>query len=136
MFISGFDKGIEAVDSDFLMTGSRIQRCDIGMDLTNSTAIIHRSQLTDNVIDAVVNRSKAYMIDTIALRVLELLPKGDYRINPYALQNLALNIINTKDVREKRRRLRYLLKTLKKYSYIWTIYSIIKEIIRLAGVPI
>jgi len=136
VFISGFNKGIEAVNSNMLLDGVNVQRCGIGIDLRNSDAVFHRSNLTNNAIDVVVNKSRAYMINTIAQRVLELLPKGDYRINPYQIQNLAINVINTRDIQEKRRRFRKLLNYLTKYSHIWTIYSIIKEIFRFAGILI
>lgn len=136
VFINGFNKGIEAVDSNLLLSGVNVQRCGIGVDLTNSDAIFHHSHLIDNAIDVVVNKSRAYMINTLAQRVLELLPKGDYRINAYQIENIAINVINTRDIQEKRRRLRQLFNILKKYSHIWVIYSIIKEILRLAGYPI
>lgn len=133
VLISGFNKGIEAANSNLLLSGVNVRRCNIGVDLRNSQAIFHSSRLIDNGIDVVVSKSKAYMIDTIARRVLELLPKGEVRINPYQFQNLAINVINTRNVQEKRRRLRRLLDSLKKYKDIWTIYSIIREIFRLVG---
>ena len=112
--ISGFNKGIEAVNSDLLLSGSNIQRCGIGLDLVNSTAVIDRSRLIDNAIDLVVNKSRAYIINTLAYRILRISPNGDHRFNPYEIRIIAMQIINTVDVREKRRKLRRLLTMLKK----------------------
>lgn len=131
--ISGFKKGIEAVDSNLLLNEVRVQRCGIGLDLIGSNATIYRSQLIDNAIDIVVNKSRAFLINTLAYRILRILPRGDYRINPYRIELIAHEIINTADVNEKRRRLRKLLNILKKTSYAWTIYQIIKEILRFSG---
>lgn len=133
VFIRGFRTGIEATDSTFFMGGSNIQGCGIGVALNNSDAVFHGTSIIDNAIDMVVNKSRAYLINSLARRVLELLPKGDYRINPYLIENLAFNVINTRDIQEKRRRLSTLFNALKKYQHIWVIYSIIKEILRLAG---
>ena len=131
--ISGFNKGIEAVNSDLLLSGSNIQRCGIGLDLINSSATINRSQLMDNAIDLVVNKSRAYLLDSLVYRILRILPNGDYSINPYRIRVTAAKIINTGDIREKRKRLRQLLNILKKTPYAWTIYQIIREVLRFAG---
>jgi len=127
--ISGFNKGIEALDSNLLLSGVNVQRCGVGLDLISSNAVIYRSQLIDNAIDIVVNKSRAFLINTLAYRILRILPKGDYRINPYHIELITREIINTADISEKRRRLRTLLNILKKTPYAWTIYRIIKEII-------
>lgn len=127
--ISGFNKGIEALDSNLLLSGVNVQRCSVGLDLISSNAAIYRSQLIDNAIDIVVNKSRAFLINTLAYRILRILPKGDYRINPYHIELIAREIINTADISEKRKRLRTLLNILKKTPYAWTIYQIIKEII-------
>jgi len=127
--ISGFNKGIEALDSNLLLSGVNVQRCGVGLDLISSNAAIYRSQLIDNAIDIVVNKSRAFLINTLAYRILRILPKGDYRINPYHIELITREIINTADISEKRRRLRTLLNILKKTPYAWTIYRIIKEII-------
>jgi len=127
--IRGFNKGIEALDSNLLLSGVNVQRCGVGLDLISSNAAIYRSQLIDNAIDIVANKSRAFLINTLAYRILRILPRGDYRINPYRIERIAREIINTADVREKRRRLRTLLNILKKTPYAWTIYRIIKEII-------
>ena len=127
--ISGFNKGIEASDSNLLMSGVNVQRCSVGLDLISSNAAIYRSQLIDNAIDIVVNQSRAFLINTLAYRILRILPRGDYRINPYHIELIAHEIINTADISEKRKRLRTLLNILKKTPYAWTIYQIIKEII-------
>ena len=127
--ISGFNKGIEALDSNLLLSGVNVQRCGVGLDLISSNAAIYRSQLIDNAIDIVVNKSRAFLINTLAYRILRILPKGDYRINPYHIELITREIINTADISEKRQRLRTLLNILKKTPYAWTIYRIIKEII-------
>jgi hypothetical protein len=127
--IRGFNKGIEALDSNLLLSGVNVQRCGVGLDLISSNAAIYRSQLIDNAIDIVVNKSRAFLINTLAYRILRILPKGDYRINPYHIELITREIINTADISEKRRRLRTLLNILKKTPYAWTIYRIIKEII-------
>jgi hypothetical protein len=127
--ISGFNKGIEALDSNLLLSGVNVQRCGVGLDLISSNAAIYRSQLIDNAIDIVVNQSRAFLINTLAYRILRILPRGDYRINPYHIELIAHEIINTADISEKRKRLRTLLNILKKTPYAWTIYQIIKEII-------
>jgi hypothetical protein len=127
--ISGFNKGIEAVNSNLLLSGSSVQRCGIGLDLVSSNATIYRSHLINNAIDIVVNKSRAFLIDTLAYRILRILPRGDYRINPYQLERITHEVINTADIREKRRHLRKLLAILKGAGYGWTIYQIIKEIL-------
>jgi len=126
--ISGFNKGIEALDSNLLLSGVNVQRCGVGLDLISSNAAIYRSQLIDNAIDIVVNESRAFLMNTLAYRILRILPGGDYRINPYHIELIAHEIVNTADISEKRRRLRTLLNILKKTPYAWTIYQIIKEI--------
>ena len=131
--ISGFKKGIEAVDSNLLLNQVRVQRCGIGLDLINSNASIYRSQLIDNAIDIVVNKSTAFLINTLARRILRILPRGDYRINPYYIELIANQIITTADMSKKRAGLRKLLNILKKTPYVWTIYQIIKEILRFIG---
>lgn len=127
--ISGFNKGIEALDSNLLLSGVNVQRCGVGLDLISSNAAIYHSQLIDNAIDIVVNKSRAFLMNTLAYRILRILPRGDYRINPYRIKLIAHEIINTADITDKRRRLRTLLNILKKTPYAWTIYQIIKEII-------
>lgn len=134
--VSGFNKGVEAFDSNLLLSEVNIQRCGIGLDLISSNATIHRSQLIDNAIDIVVNKSRAYLINTLTYRILQILPRGDYRINPYHIGIIANKIINTADIREKRRHLRTLLNTLKGTAYAWTVYRIIKEALRLIGVSL
>jgi hypothetical protein len=134
--ISGFNKGIEAVNSNLLLSDSHIQRCGIGLDLINSSATINRSQLMDNAIDLVVNKSRAYLLDSLAYRILRILPNGDYSINPYRIRVIASQIINTADVRKKRKKVRQLLNILKSTSLAWTVYQIIREILRLAGFKI
>ena len=127
--IRGFDKGIQALNSNLLLSGVNVQRCGVGLDLINSNAAISRSQLIDNAIDIVVNKSRAFLINTLAHRILQILPRGDYRINPYHIERIAYKIINTADISEKRRHLRKLLNILKKTPYAWAIYQIIKEIL-------
>jgi len=127
--ISGFNKGIEALDSNLLLSGVSVQRCGVGLNLISSNAAIYRSQLIDNAIDIAVNKSRAFLIDTLAYRILRILPGGDYRINPYQIALIARGIINTADIHEKRRRLHRLLDILKGAGYGWTIYQIIKEIL-------
>lgn len=127
--IRGFNKGIEALDSNLLLSGVNIQRCGVGLDLIGSSAAIYRSRLIDNSIDIVVNKSRAWLINVLVHRILEILPRGDYRINPYQIEFIAREIINTADIREKRRRLRKLLNILKKTPLVWTVYQIIKEIL-------
>lgn len=135
-YVSGFNKGIEAINSDVLLSNNKFQKCGVGLELINSKAVVHNSYFMDNVIDIVVNKSKAQLIDSLARRILAILPNGEIRINPYVIRNMAIQIINTRDIQEKRSRLRKLLRYLKKYSHVWTIYSILKEIARLAGYPI
>jgi len=132
--ISGFNKGVKALDSNLLLSGANIQRCGIGLDLVNTNATIYRSRLTDNIIDIVVNKSRAFIIDSVAHKILQILPRGDYRINPYHIGIIANRIINTTDIREKRRWLRRLLNIFKGTAYAWTVYRIIKEALRLIGV--
>jgi len=129
--IRGFSKGIEAVNSNMLLSQANIQRCGIGLDLVNSNSIIHQSRFSDNSIDLVVNRSRAFVIDTMVHRILRILPRGDYRINPYPIEGIALGIINTADVNEKRRLLRQLLSILRNTPLAWTVYQIIREVLRL-----
>lgn len=135
-FISGFETGIEAINSDIILNRNRIQRCNVGLQLRNSDAIIHDGVFTDNAIDIVVDRSKAQLIDTIANMILAVTPKNDYRINPYYIESLAIKVINTRDPLEKRRNYKQLLGYLKNFTYIWAIYGIVKEALRLAGINI
>ena len=132
--ISGFNKGIEALDSNLLLSGVNVQRCGVGLDLISSNAAIYRSQLIDNAIDMVVNKSRAYLINTQVYRILRILPKGDYRINPYHIGIIANRIINTADISEKRRWFRKLLSILKGTAYAWLVYEIIREISHLMGI--
>ena len=132
-YISGFDIGIDAVNSDINMSRNRIQNCDIGLRLTNSQAEFHNDYFSDNDIDIAVNNSRTELIDTIARRILANTPKNDYRINPYYIQNLARKTINAKNIQEKKRNYKTLLKYMKGFTYIWTIYNIVKEALRLAG---
>jgi hypothetical protein len=132
--IRGFNKGIEAVDSNLLLSGVDVRGCGVGLGLNNSYASIYRSRLSDNVVDLVVNRSTAFVIDTLAHRILEVLPRGDIRINPYQIERIARRIITTVDVREKRRLLRWLLSIIKVTPLAWTAYSIVKEALRLRGI--
>lgn len=133
--ISGFNKAIEAVNSDVFIGDSNVRRNVVGVDLANSEAVIHNSQLVDNAIDLVVNGSRVQLIDTIAHRILQLLPKGDYRINPYQIERIAYAVINTRDIQEKKRNLRQLLRYLKNYTHVWEIYEILREVLRLVGYP-
>jgi hypothetical protein len=121
------------LNSGILLSNNNLQRCNIGLELINSDAVVHNNFFIDNAIDIVVNRSKAQLIDTLAKRVLAILPNGDIRINPYAIESMAIRIINTRDIQEKKSRLRQLLRYLKYYRHIWAIYCILKEIARLAG---
>ena len=89
-----------------------VERCGIGIDLVKSDAIIHNSRVVDNLIDMVVNRSRAFLIDSIVSRILEILPSGDYRVNPYRIRLIAYEIINTRNERMKRDLSRKLLKYL------------------------
>jgi uncharacterized protein YutD len=134
--IRGFDKGIEATDSDLLLSGVNVQRCGTGVELVRSNATFYNVQLRDNTVDLVINSSNAHIINTIAQRIVEITPKGDYRINPYRIEAIALQIINTTDIREKRKKLRQLWNVVKYTPLAWTAYQIIKEILRLHGINV
>jgi hypothetical protein len=131
--IRGFNKGIEATDSDLMLSGVNVQRCGIGVELVRSNATFHDTLLRDNNVDLVINNSKAYILNTIAKRIIEITPNGDYRINPVQIRRIAFQIINTTDVREKRRRLKQLWNVVKYTPFAWAVYQIIKEILRLNG---
>jgi len=133
VWISGFNKGIEAVNSNLLLSGVNVQRCGTGLGLVNSYASVHSSRFFDNAIDIAVNKSTAFIINTIAYRILEILPKGDYRINPYTTKRIVYEIINTTDVNRKRLSLRKLLYNLKYVGYGWVVYQILKEILRICS---
>lgn len=128
VWISGFNKGIEAVNSNLLLSGVHVQRSGIGLELINSYASIHSSKFIDNAIDMIVNKSTAFIINTIASRILRILPKGDYRINPYTTQFIAYEIINTIDIQRKRLLLHKLLNILKYAGYGWLVYQILREL--------
>jgi hypothetical protein len=130
VWIRGFNKGIEAVNSNLLLSGVNVQRCGTGLGLVNSYASVHRSSFLDNAIDIVVDKSTAFIINTIAYRILEILPKGDYRINPYTTGRIAHEIIRTRDLKAKRSLLRKLLNSLKYVRDGWIVYQILKEIRR------
>ena len=134
--ISGFQKGIEAVDAHLLLDRVNIQRCGVGMDLTNSYAAIHSSRFIDNAIDIAVNKSTAFILDTIAQRILEILPRGDYRINPYTTERRLFEIINTNNVEKKRTSLLGVIDKLKYVGYGWNIYQIISKILAAFGIRI
>lgn len=127
------DKAIEAIDSKIMLDRVDVRRCGIGLDLVNSQAAVQDSMFFDNAIDIVVNKSTAFVMNTVAQRILEILPKGDYRINPYTTEHLVNTIINTRDVHKKRVLLGRLLNTFKIAGYGWTVYQIIKEVLRLVS---
>jgi len=132
--IRGFNKGIEAIDSNMLLSGVDVRKCGTGVELINSHATFHDSCLMDNNVDLVVNNSNAHIINTIARRILAITPKNDYRINPYQIQSIAYQIINTRDADEKRRRLKQLWNIVKHTSFAWTFYQIIERVLRYYGV--
>jgi hypothetical protein len=131
--IAGFNKGIEAINSDVIINNTTFQRCNVAIDLTNSEALINNPIFVDNIIDITVNKSDAKLINTLTNKILAITPQTDIRINPYVIEQMGLKVINTRDVAEKKKRFRELLKYLKYYTHIWAIYSILKEIARLAG---
>lgn len=136
VWISGFDKGIEASDSSLLLHGVNVQGCGIGLSLRGSVASVSDSRFLNNAIDIAVDKSTAFMIDTIAERILRILPKGDYRINYYRSQHIVREIIDTRDVEKKRSKLRELLNSIRRNpAYLWIVYQIIKEVSRLCGRP-
>jgi hypothetical protein len=134
--ISGFDKGIEVVNSDVIIAGTTFRKCNVAIDMLNSDVLLSKPIFKDNVIDLIVNKSNARLIDALTKKIIAITPKNDIRINPFAIEQMAVQVINTKDIKEKKSRYRQLLGYLKAYSHIWSIYSILKEIARLAGVPI
>jgi hypothetical protein len=127
VWISGFRKGVEAVNSNLLLNSVHIRRCDIGLNLVNSNATIHNSMLIENTIDVIVNRSTVSIIESMVRRIMEILPNGDYRINPYKVWRIANEIINTRSEEEKRSSLHKLLRYLEYVGYGWIIYQILKE---------
>jgi len=131
--IRGFNKGIEAINSDLLLSGVDVRRCGIGVELVNTHATFHDTFLMDNNVDLVVNNSNAHLIDTIAKRILAVTPKGDISINPYQIQSIAYQIINTRDITEKKRRLKQLWAVVKYTSLAWAFYQIIERILRYYG---
>jgi hypothetical protein len=133
VWISGFDKGIEASDSSLLLSGVNIRGCGTGLDLRSSVASVSDSKFLSNAIDIAVDKSTASMIDIIARRILEITPKGDYRINYYKNAHIVRAIIDTREVKKKRLHLRKLLDALKYPGYLWTAYQIIKEVSRALG---
>jgi hypothetical protein len=127
--ILGFQKGVEAVNSNLLLSGVHIQRSAIGLDLLNSYATIHDTRFTENVIDIVVNKSVAFVIDSAVRKIMEILPNSDYRINSYKVRSIGYKIINTRDIEKKRFLLWQLLDYLKYVGYVWLVYQIIKELL-------
>ncbi len=134
--ISGFDKGIEVIDSDVIISGVRFRKCNVAIDMQNSDVLLNKPIFEDNVIDLIVNKSNATLINTLTKKVIAVTPKNDIRINPTAIEAMAIQVINTRGIREKKRRYHQLLKYLKAYTHVWAIYSILREIARLAGHPI
>lgn len=128
VWINGFNKGIEAENSNLLLSSVNVRRCGTGLGLINSYASVHNSNFLDNAIDIVVNKSTAFIIDTIAYRILEILPKGDYRINPITTGRIARQIIRTTDLKKKRSYLRKVLNSLKYVRDGYVVYQILKEI--------
>jgi hypothetical protein len=131
--IRGFNKGIEAINSNVLLSRVDVRRCGTGVELINSHATFHDSCLMDNNVDLVVNNSNAHLINTIAQRILAVTPKGDISINPYQIQSIAYQIINTRDITEKKRRLKQLWNVIKHTSLAWTFYQIVEKILRYYG---
>jgi hypothetical protein len=127
IWISGFSKGVEAVNSNLLLNNVHIRRCNIGLNLVNSNATIYNSILIDNTIDIIVKRSTAFIIESIVHRIMEILPNGDYRINPYKVWRITNEIINTRSEKVKKSLLHKLLKYLEYMGYGWIIYQILKE---------
>lgn len=132
--IRGFNKGIEAIDSDLMMDEVNVQRCGTGVELVRSRATLNDTILRDNTVDLVINNSRAQIINTIAQRIVEITPKGDYRINPHQIRAIAYEIINTADIHEKRKKLKQLWNVVKHTPLAWAAYQIIKEILRLNGI--
>ncbi|NHJ33137.1 MAG: hypothetical protein FK732_09750 [Asgard group archaeon] len=128
--INGFKTGIDAANSDFILSRGNIRRCGIGVNLQNSHATFHDTYLMDNNVDLVVNNSNVHIIDTIAKRIIAITPKGDIRVNPYQINYIANQIINTRDVRKKKRWLRQLWNIIKYTSLVWTVYQIFERILR------
>jgi hypothetical protein len=89
-YVSGLTKGLEVINSDVLLSNNSFQRCKIAVELVNSGAVIHNNYFMDNAIDIVVNRSKAKLIDTLARRILAVLPNGGMQINPYVIRSMAI----------------------------------------------
>ena len=134
--ISGFDKGIEVINSDVMIADTTFRKCNVAIDMLNSDVLLSKPIFEDNIIDLVVNKSNARLINTLTRKIIAVTPKNDLRINPYTIEQMAIKVINTRDITEKRKSYRKLLKYLKAYSHIWTIYSVLKEIVRLAGFAI
>jgi hypothetical protein len=134
--ISGFDKGIEVINSDVTIAGTTFRRCNVAIDMQNSDVLLNKPIFEDNIVDLIVNKSNARLINTETKKIIAVTPKNDIRINPFAVEQMAIKVINTKDIIEKKNRYRQLLKYLKAYTHIWAIYSILKEIARLAGYAI
>ncbi|AKG91064.1 hypothetical protein GAH_01649 [Geoglobus ahangari] len=124
--IVGFEKGIYAKDSEFLVRNCYISENKIGIESVNSFGSIHNSEFRKNDIDLIVNRSSIHVVDTIAEKVMEITRNGS-RIEDIEAHWIAFRIINATDPQEKRRLFRKLIEYSQYIGLIWTIYQILKE---------
>lgn len=124
--IVGFEKGLYAKDSEFLVRNCHFSENKIGIESVNSLGSIYNSEFRENVIDLIVNRSSIHVVDTIAEKVMEITRNGS-RIEDVEANWIAFRIINTTDPQEKKRLFGKLLEKIQYVSSVWTLYLMIKE---------
>jgi len=126
--IVGFEKGIHAKDSEFLVRNCHFSENKIGIESINSFGSIYNSEFRENVIDLIVNRSSIHLVDTIAKKIMEITRNGS-RIEDVEANWIAFRIINTTDPQEKKRLFRKLLVEYGQYiGLIWTFYQILEKL--------
>jgi len=128
VFVTGFDKGLELVESDAILDEVIVRKCNVGLNVERSNVLVQNSTIIENVIDLIVNRSTVFLMNVIAHRILEVLPWGDYRVNPYRAGVIAKRVINTRDVERKKHWFKRLINILEAMGYGWLIYEILKEL--------
>jgi hypothetical protein len=155
--ISGFDKGIEAINSDVTLQDIRISNCNIGVESHNSTVkairnsviqqcavgidshnsdiVVDDSILLDNVLNMVVESSSISLINSLSDKIIFTLDNIDIK-NKDDIVKLAQETKSAKGKDSKKALFKKLLKYLKVLKDIATVYSLLKDIIKLAGVTI
>ncbi|MDT8781960.1 MAG: hypothetical protein IAX22_04860 [Candidatus Bathyarchaeota archaeon] len=131
--ISGLDKGIEVINSSVELKNTKIRKCKVAIELTESHGIIDHTIFNDNDIDIIVKKADITLIDTYTEKLVIFAQNNRRIFNPMIVKRYANKIKRTKDLAEKRKQFKKLLKYAKTLKYVWTVYCILKEIAQFLG---